>query len=493
MSDPAALRASWLDARPPARHAAQRPCGRRTRRIDGMFDGLDADGALRLRLADGAGRVSFTPATSRWREARHLQASAARGWRHAARHRCRQHQRRLRAVRRWQAGRSARAGGSPPIRAAPPTNMPSGCTNCSSSKASPRPTSTRVIIATVVPRALHNLEVLAQQIFRQSSRWSPGEGAATGRSRSTSTSPASVGADRALNAIAAHARHPGDLIVIDFGTATTFDVVDFIRRLQGRDHRAGDQPPRRAGRRRRQAAAHRDRGARQRQRHRPQHRGPDADRRLLGLCRDDRGADRAAARPRSAGPPRSSPPAASPSCSTEHDGLFDAVEPDLTIHGLALLARGGARMIPGEDELLFLALGGSGEIGMNVNLYGSAGKWLMVDLGMTFADPTIPGVDLILPDLEFIEERPRPARRDRPDPRARGPYRRDPLSRRRPRRAALRDAVHRRADRRQAGGGGADRQVKLNDHRARRGDRPRPVPGHLRRRSPTRSPRAMAC
>src|SRR5678809_328703 len=45
-------------------------------------------------------------------------------------------------------------------------------------------------------------------------------------------------------------------------------------------------------------------------------------------------------------------------------------------------------MIPGE-ELLFCALGGSGEIGMNVNLYGCRGQWIMVDLG--------------LPDLEFIE------------------------------------------------------------------------------------------
>ncbi|MCM8557015.1 ribonuclease J [Sphingomicrobium sediminis] len=58
-----------------------------------------------------------------------------------------------------------------------------------------------------------------------------------------------------------------------------------------------------------------------------------------------------------------------------------------------------------QEELLFLALGGSGEIGMNVNLYGCRGKWLMVDLGLTFADPYYPGVDLILPDLEFIEER----------------------------------------------------------------------------------------
>ena len=59
---------------------------------------------------------------------------------------------------------------------------------------------------------------------------------------------------------------------------------------------------------------------------------------------------------------------------------------------------------PGK-ELLFLALGGSGEIGMNVNLYGTEGKWVMVDLGLTFADPNYPGVDLILPDLQFIEER----------------------------------------------------------------------------------------
>ena len=58
-----------------------------------------------------------------------------------------------------------------------------------------------------------------------------------------------------------------------------------------------------------------------------------------------------------------------------------------------------------ENELLFLALGGSGEIGMNVNLYGCNGKWLMVDLGMTFSGGEYPGVDLVFADLEFIEER----------------------------------------------------------------------------------------
>jgi ribonuclease J len=58
-----------------------------------------------------------------------------------------------------------------------------------------------------------------------------------------------------------------------------------------------------------------------------------------------------------------------------------------------------------EEELLFLALGGSGEIGMNVNLYGCRGKWLMVDLGMSFGANEYPGTELLFADPEFIEER----------------------------------------------------------------------------------------
>jgi len=58
----------------------------------------------------------------------------------------------------------------------------------------------------------------------------------------------------------------------------------------------------------------------------------------------------------------------------------------------------------GEDELVFLPLGGAGEIGMNLNLYGLAGKWLMVDLGITFADDSLPGIDIITPDPTFIAE-----------------------------------------------------------------------------------------
>ena len=59
-----------------------------------------------------------------------------------------------------------------------------------------------------------------------------------------------------------------------------------------------------------------------------------------------------------------------------------------------------------KEELLFCPLGGSGEIGMNMNLfaYGKPGnhKWIIVDIGVTFADDTVPGVDLIYPDPGFI-------------------------------------------------------------------------------------------
>ena len=58
-----------------------------------------------------------------------------------------------------------------------------------------------------------------------------------------------------------------------------------------------------------------------------------------------------------------------------------------------------------KDELLFVPLGGAGEIGMNMSLYGCGGKWLMVDCGLTFADDTLPGIDLLFPDPAFIEER----------------------------------------------------------------------------------------
>ena len=61
-------------------------------------------------------------------------------------------------------------------------------------------------------------------------------------------------------------------------------------------------------------------------------------------------------------------------------------------------------------ELTFVALGGAGEIGMNLNLYGyghapDSHQWLMVDLGVTFGDGSIPGIDVVMPDPTFIEAR----------------------------------------------------------------------------------------
>ena len=57
------------------------------------------------------------------------------------------------------------------------------------------------------------------------------------------------------------------------------------------------------------------------------------------------------------------------------------------------------------DELVFLPLGGAGEIGMNLNMYGYGGKWLMVDLGISFPDETMPGVEIIMADPSFAAER----------------------------------------------------------------------------------------
>ena len=89
-----------------------------------------------------------------------------------------------------------------------------------------------VIIGTVVPRALHNLQVLAQKYFGVEPLIA-GQGAAEWGIELDVVEPRSVGADRVLNVLAAHAAHEGDLVVIDFGTATTFDVVDYRGAYKG--------------------------------------------------------------------------------------------------------------------------------------------------------------------------------------------------------------------------------------------------------------------
>jgi len=91
---------------------------------------------------------------------------------------------------------------------------------------------TSIIVSTVVPRAMHNIEVLAKNYFGIEPLIA-GEGKASYHIDIDVPDPRSLGADRAVNAVAAHAKYPGDLIVVDFGTATTFDVIDFNGAYKG--------------------------------------------------------------------------------------------------------------------------------------------------------------------------------------------------------------------------------------------------------------------
>jgi len=89
-----------------------------------------------------------------------------------------------------------------------------------------------VIISTVVPRALHNLEVLAQKYFRVEPLVA-GQPPVEWHINVDVPMPHTLGADRAVNAIAAHAAFAGDLIIVDFGTATTFDHIDYSGAYKG--------------------------------------------------------------------------------------------------------------------------------------------------------------------------------------------------------------------------------------------------------------------
>ncbi|NBW74796.1 MAG: type III pantothenate kinase [Sphingomonadaceae bacterium] len=90
----------------------------------------------------------------------------------------------------------------------------------------------KIIVSTVVPRALHNLEVLADKYFGVKALVAGVAPVDYGMEIDVDE-PRSLGADRAVNAIAAHAKYQGDLIVVDFGTATTFDAIDFNGAYKG--------------------------------------------------------------------------------------------------------------------------------------------------------------------------------------------------------------------------------------------------------------------
>ncbi|HSG32918.1 MAG TPA: type III pantothenate kinase [Sphingomonadaceae bacterium] len=91
---------------------------------------------------------------------------------------------------------------------------------------------TRFIYGSVVPRADHNLDVLAEKYFGVTPLVA-GHGKAAWGFEIDVEQPSSLGADRALNCIAAHELYQGDLIVVDFGTATKFEVVDFNGAYKG--------------------------------------------------------------------------------------------------------------------------------------------------------------------------------------------------------------------------------------------------------------------
>jgi len=91
---------------------------------------------------------------------------------------------------------------------------------------------TQIIFASVVPRADHNLSVLAQKYF-DLTPLKAGEGDAAWTFEIDVDQPSSLGADRALNILAAHKKYGGDLIVVDFGTATKFEAIDFNGTYKG--------------------------------------------------------------------------------------------------------------------------------------------------------------------------------------------------------------------------------------------------------------------
>ena len=114
-------------------------------------------------------------------------------------------------------------------------------------------------------------------------------------------------------------------------------------------------------------------------------------------------------------------------CLSRDDGVRETISA-----GDVFFAARGYGLMPsasaGEDELVFLPLGGVGEIGMNLALYGFGPRhdraWLAVDFGVAFAHADLPGVDLVFPDIAFLEKERTNLARHRHHPCPRGSFRR---------------------------------------------------------------------
>ncbi len=104
-----------------------------------------------------------------------------------------------------------------------------------------------------------------------------------------------------------------------------------------------------------------------------------------------------------------------------------------------------------QQDLVFAPLGGVGEIGMNLSIYGLGDErrrqWMIVDCGVSFAsEEHLPGIDLMFPDIRYLVEERRNLDRHRADACARGSLRRAVRSVAAAARAGLRHAVHRGTD-----------------------------------------------
>ena len=241
------------------------------------------------------------------------------------------------------------------IRDAPATSMRFGCSS-SRNQGFDKSDIEQVIIGSVVPRAIHNLTVLSEK-YLGATPLVAGQGDADWGFELDIEQPSSLGADRALNTLAAHEKYEGDLIVIDFGTATTFDAVDFTGAYKGGIIAPGINLSLDALVGNTAKLPRTDREAEERQRHRSQYRGPDAPRRVLGLCLAHRRIDcanekewgvRPGGRHRRGRHPvrRAHRPVRRSRCGPYPGRAGPAVE------------RAAEKDFTPEDELLFLALGG---------------------------------------------------------------------------------------------------------------------------------------
>ena len=230
--------------------------------------------------------------------------------------------------------------------------------------------------------------------------------------------PAEVGPDRLVNTIAAFERYGGEIIVVDFGTATTLDVVardgayiggaiapgvnlslDALHHAPPRTCRASTSamPAARLGR---NTVHCMQSGI------------------FWGYVGLIEGIASRIAKERGHDMRLIATGGLSPLFARGSD-MIQIVDPDLTMRGLVIIHDFNKRKQDGSACLMLLTswstsrLGGAGEIGMNCYLYGygagHARRWIMVDFGLGFGDmDTAPGVEVMVPDIEFlVQERER--------------------------------------------------------------------------------------